>query len=134
MKVTPVEGSPTCFLVESRSVQCPNCTRKYNHRQAKPGDMCKHCGAELKRLLPYHVDVAELFPIGRCACPQGGVKAALARKCPLSLRLKMHWAEQDALRCDHLKEARNYMLNKELSHFEKDRLKNGHGRTEDRSP
>ena len=131
MKVSPLQGQPTCFSVESRSLQCPQCTRKFNHRRATHGDACKFCGVALKQVLPYHVDVAELFPIGRCACVQGSVKAATARKLPLAVRLELGRAEQDAMRCEHLKEARCFFLNRELAQFERERLKNGHGKKED---
>lgn len=130
MIVKPFEKSPTMFLVSSRSLQCTRCTRRYGEdKQAKfdlkVGGDCPHgCGKTLRRVLPYHIDLVEVFPIGRCGCPQGQNKAAAARRLKLQERLQLDHFKQDELRCVHLKAARSFALNRDLSHYEKERMSN----------
>lgn len=144
MKVESVIGSETLFDVESRSVQCSKCHRIFAGTRKvplNPGDECPKCGKELKRMLPHRVDVAMIFPIGECAC--GGFqskhgdrpsKKSTAEKIALRVRCRMGAEEQDKLRCAHIIEARAFCLNRELAHFEKERLRHGGGRLEESAP
>lgn len=139
MTVKPINGSPTQFFVSSRSLQCPRCTRRFDERQRvkrnlELGDGCPDCGTALAQVLPYQVDLAETFPIGRCPCVDGVNKNATARKLTQAARLELDDEQQDKLRCRHLRAARSFCLNREMSHFEKDRLKNGNGRKEHDAP
>jgi len=88
----------------------------------------------LAQVLPYHVDIAENFPIGRCSCVDGLNKNAATRLLTAAQRMNLDDIEQDGYRCRHLRAARSFALNRDLAHFEKDRLKNGNGRKENDSP
>ena len=134
MKVMPVNGSPTLFDVESRTVQCPQCSRKYSPTRRVvllPGDSCPSCGAAVKRMLPHRVDAAMILPIGKCGCWQGHRLAKEAERLTLKQRLALSCREQEALRCEHLRCARNFLLNREMGWYEIERLKNGNGRKEE---
>ena len=136
MTITPVNGEPTCFMVSSRTLQCPHCTKRIGANRKKflvPGDPCPNCGTQLKRVMPHKVDTAFLFPIGQCACWHGVTLAKKAGEMTQAQRSKLSRGEQDALRCEHLKAARNFLLNKEMAHYELKRLKNGNGRKEEQA-
>jgi hypothetical protein len=136
MKVTPMEGSPTVFMVESRSLQCTRCARRFNQRDQKkfgglkPGDACPRCCGTLKRVLPYQCDLSEDFPIGRCACIDGMNRNSRARRLTQAERLALDDEAQDQYRCRHLRAARSFALNRELAHFERERLKGIKGKKE----
>jgi DNA-directed RNA polymerase subunit RPC12/RpoP len=120
--VTPVEGEPTVFLVVSRSVQCVECTRKFSKRRIQNGT-CPACGSrQVRQMLPHKVDIATLFPIGVCACWHGAGLRTEAERLTASRLLALSREEQEQFRCWHLKEARAFALNRDLSHFERDRL------------
>lgn len=135
MRVMPIIGEDTVFLVESRSLQCPRCTRHFSGKgKLMVGDPCPHCApnAIVKRMLPHRVDIACIFPIGQCGCWHATKLNPAA--IPLSKRLAMTHEEQEALRCFHIKLARGFALNRELSRGEKIRLANGRGECEERQP
>lgn len=135
MRVMPIIGEDTVCMVESRSLQCPRCTRRFSgNGKLMLGDPCPHCAphATLKRMLPHRVDVARIFPIGQCGCWHA-TKLNPGAIPPLK-RLQLTHEEQEALRCAHIKLARGFILNRELSRHEKKRLAAGRGQTEEKQP
>lgn len=92
-------------------------------------------------MLGHRVDIAKLWPIGECMC--GGFqskhgklpsKREFAEKMGLEKRSKLDFEKQDRLRCVHIRCARSFALARDLFHYEKERLKNGGGRTEENQP
>lgn len=136
MKVTATEGEPTVFFVESRTVQCDKCARKFaNNPKAIKGQTCPHCTrGTLKSIFPHKVDIANFFPVGECQCrgfqinPQEHnnlPKRKELERMTQAQRLLLSDEEQERLRCPHIKAARNFALNRELWAHEKKRLTNG---------
>lgn len=112
--------SDTQFLVASRSLQCPRCTRRFDARKRERlsldvGSQCPDCGAVLKQVLGYQNDLVENFPIGRCACPAGVNRNSEARKLTTVQRVALDDIGQDKLRCPHLRAARSFALNQRLA-------------------
>jgi len=134
VKVSPIEGEPTCFIVESRTFQCDYCAKMFPANvKLIVGQTCSHCNdGILKRTIPHKVDVSRLFPVGECACKGFQLqrrKVVVGMK--PSVRLQLSFYEQERLRCVHIKAARCFCLNRELWKSELERLKSGNGRNEE---
>jgi hypothetical protein len=145
MKVVPIEGEHTCFSVQSRTLQCNKCFRKFtDNPKTVLNQRCPACKTGLiKTTFPHKVDIAHFFPVGECACKgfqiheQKDMKTSRRKELesmPLSKRLLLSFEEQERLRCPHIKAARNFALNRDIWHFEKQRLKAGNGRKETDAP
>lgn len=124
--VTPIESEPTVFSVASRTLQCPNCSRHVKEtEEVQVASPCSKCGTPLKRMLPHRVDIAINFPIGDCRCWHGIKLAQTTLRMTTKQRMALSYEEQEQLRCYHIKAARNFALNRDVSQFEKLRLTAG---------
>lgn len=134
MKVIQVEGEPTTFLVEGRTILCPNrrldqpkgcqfklwprTTGKRRKVEYQAGDRCPQCGAVLETSM-HRVELHSLTANGRCSCEYFDYR--LRKKVedmPPSERLLTR------LRCPHIMAAREFALDRELLVFEKHQRQN----------
>jgi len=133
VRVMPIIGEDTVFLVESRSLQCPKCTRRFGgNGKLTLGDPCPFCVESIvKRMIPHRVDVARMFPIGQCGCWHAAKLKKQIEQLTLRQRAALTYEEQEKLRCHHIKLARSFALNREMWRYEKKRL---NGASEERQP
>jgi len=150
MKVVPIHREPTRYWVESSSLECPRCGRLFSRTDPRwsslePSTACPRCSAPAPGGHPggvptlktrWHlVDIAVHWPVGQCACEawQFTLKPRIERMSESELAALTQQRASD-LRCPHIRAARAAALDLTVRSHEEERLRNGHGRTEEQAP
>lgn len=135
MRVYQVQGEPTRFHVESTSLECPGCKKLFprtdlKNRSLRVGGQCPACGTGTLDIRFHLVDLACWRPVGQCSCEhfQFRLKQKVELVSPATLKAMSH-NEAEALRCSHIRAARDYALDLTVDQHERER--NPSGRVEE---
>lgn len=143
LRVKAIPGEPTRFWVESWTLECPQCSAKFNRRTRHRllaryedvphsgylyiGDPCPKCGGELD--CRFHVvDIANYNGVGECGCEYHQMKLGPELR---KLSLAQRGGSGDKYRCSHVKAARDFALDVALAAHDFERHRRADGQREE---